>query len=78
MVIAKILNAKRLIVKNKFDSVKTDQFTKNEQLKKEGYKNLPFLIPPNLPLSKGGVPLFDKEGLGEILLTIKGNIATRI
>ncbi len=55
-----------------------NSFTKCEQLKKEGYKNLPFLIPPNLPFSKGGVPLFDKEGLGEILLTIKGNVTARI
>jgi hypothetical protein len=24
------------------------------------------LIPPSLPLQKGGIPLFGKEGLGEI------------
>jgi hypothetical protein len=24
-------------------------------------------IPPSLPLQKGGIPLFGKEGLGEIL-----------
>jgi hypothetical protein len=25
-------------------------------------------IPPSLPLQKGGIPLFEKEGLGEILV----------
>jgi hypothetical protein len=27
-------------------------------------------IPPTLPLQKGGIPLFGKEGLGEIFTTI--------
>jgi len=27
-------------------------------------------IPPTLPLQKGGIPLFGKEGLGEIFATI--------
>lgn len=70
MVIAKIQNAKRLIVKNKFDSVKTNQFTKNEQLKKGRLQKPSFFNPSQPP--------FIKEGLGKILLTIKGNIATRI
>jgi len=31
------------------------------------YENIHYKIPPYLPLSKGGnIPLFGKEGLGEI------------
>jgi hypothetical protein len=29
-------------------------------------------IPPSLPLPKGGIPLFGKEGLGEILESMSG------
>ena len=39
-----IQNAKKLIVKNNHDSCFIFLFTKNEQIKKEGYKNLPFFM----------------------------------
>jgi hypothetical protein len=32
-------------------------------MEKKHYKEV---IPPNLPLEKGGLPLFYKEGIGEI------------
>jgi hypothetical protein len=33
-------------------------------------------IPPSLPLQKGGIPLFEKEGLGEILGEQPGQLWT--
>jgi hypothetical protein len=43
------------------------RLSKDEIFQQSKIMNTQVQIPPILPLQKGGIPLFEKEGVGEIL-----------